>query len=140
METQEKTFAKATEQIQEVFKTAANIYKEGALSILDAYNKQLSISAEWYDTFVNSALKTDFKKNYETVSDLLKKNLDSFQLSKEVTEKIFRAWSNEESFAPVSKEVTDALFNIYHKQAELFSDSGRQFLNSIYKEENQKQY
>lgn len=146
METTEKTFVNAAEQMQQAFKSTADIYKQASLSILEAYNKQLSTSAEWYNNLVGSAPKTDFSKNYGAASDLWKKNLESYQqtltetskLSKEVTEKIFRAWSEEESFLPLSKEVSDAVFSIFKKQASLFSDSGAQFLNAIYKEENLK--
>lgn len=146
METKEKTFANAAEQMQEAFKSTADIYKQASLSILEAYNKQLATSAEWYNNFVESALKTDFSKNYGTASDLLKKNMENYQrtlaetskLSKEVTEKIFRSWSEEESFMPISKEVSDAVLSIFKKQAELFSESGKQFLNTYNKEENLK--
>ncbi|MBI3501173.1 MAG: hypothetical protein HY063_05205 [Bacteroidetes bacterium] len=147
METKEKTFASAAEQMQEAFKSTADIYKQASLSILEAYNKQLSTSAEWYNNFVGSTLKTDFSKNYEAASDLLKKNMENYQrtltetskLSKEVTEKIFRSWSEEESFfSPVSKEVTEAVLSIFKKQSALLNESGAQFLSTIYKEENLK--
>ncbi|MBI4930258.1 MAG: hypothetical protein HY841_05815 [Bacteroidetes bacterium] len=149
METKEKTFANAAEQMQEAFKTTTDIYKKASLSILEAYNQQLSTSAEWYTNFVGGTLKTDFSKNYGVASDLWKKNLDSYQqtlaetskLSKEVTEKIFRSWSEEESFfSPVSKEVIEAVLSIFKKQSELFSDSGTQFLNTLTKENNLKNY
>ena len=148
MEQTQKTFSEVTEQLQETFKNTADFYTKASLSVMDAYNKQLSTSVECYNNFFESTFRTNFSKNHETISELLKKNIENYQktvnetnnFSKEMTEKIFKAWGEEKFFLPVNEDVTNALLTIFSEQAKLISDSGMQFFNIINKEGNIKNY
>jgi hypothetical protein len=135
METQ---FAETTERVQEAIKQTSELFTKTTASLIDAYSKQMNTGYEFYKKLAETA-QHDGKAKW---ADMIKESTASYQkainstlnLSKEITEKTFSVFSENE-WSPLSKKSADAILNIFTKQAEQSRDFGTQFLNSLQKED-----
>lgn len=134
-----ETFSEATERVQNAFKETSELFTKTTTSLMDAYSKQLNTGYEFYRKLAETAKSEDGKAKWE---DMIKEGTASYQkainntltLSKEIMVKTFSVFTEKE-WSPLSKKSTDAILNIFTKQAEQSRDFGTQFLQALEKGE-----